>query len=338
MDKAPILIVDDRRENLLTLERLLEDPDLLIVQAESGHEALARTLDYDFALILMDVQMPGMDGYETAELLRGNKRTRHIPIIFVTAGRRDQEHIFKGYDAGAVDYLFKPLEPAVLRSKLQIFLEMFNQRRLLEQKTRELDAKILELEDLQHKLEESNRQLQHLSSVDGLTGLHNRRHFDDIFLAEWKSAVRRNKPMSVIIVDIDNFKAYNDSYGHIAGDICLQQVANGLLSALHRPIDLVCRYGGEEFTAILPDTDLSGAEKVANRMREKIKDLKIVHSTSTTGGYVTISAGISTMLPEYGQSATTLLDAADKALYRAKAEGRDCYRINVPQESAKEQG
>ena len=336
MDKAPILIVDDRPENLLTLERLLEDPALLIVQAESGQEALTKTLDHDFALILMDVQMPGMDGYETAELLRGNKRTRHIPIIFVTAARRDQEHMFKGYDAGAVDYLLKPLEPAVLRSKMWIFLEMFNQKRLLEQKTRELDAKILELEDLQHKLETSNKQLQHLSSVDGLTGLHNRRHFDDIFVAEWKSAIRRQKPMSVIILDIDNFKDYNDSYGHIAGDICLQQVAKGLLSVLHRPIDLVCRYGGEEFTAILPDTDLAGAELVANRMRETIKGLKIPHTSSTTGGYVTISAGVSTMTPEHGQSATILLDAADKGLYRAKAEGRDCYRVNCETTTAVE--
>ncbi|MDP3481225.1 MAG: diguanylate cyclase [Desulfoprunum sp.] len=328
MDKAPILIVDDRKENLLTLERLLEGPDLLIVQAHSGQEALTKTLDHDFALILMDVQMPIMDGFETAELLRGNKRTRHIPIIFVTAARMDQEHMFKGYDAGAIDYLLKPLEPAVLKSKIGIFLEMYSQKRLLEQKTRELDAKILELEELQRKLEESNKKLQHLSSVDGLTGLFNRRHFDDIFLAEWKSAVRRKKPMSVIIIDIDNFKAYNDSYGHIAGDICLQQVAKGLLSALHRPIDLVCRYGGEEFTVILPDTDVTGAELVANRMRERIKGLQIQHSSSSTGGYVTISSGISTMSPEHGQSCTVLLDAADKALYRAKAEGRDCCRVN----------
>lgn len=330
MDKASILIVDDRRENLLTLESLLDDPELLVVKAESGHEALTKTLDYEFALILMDVQMPGMDGYETAELLRGNKRTRHIPIIFVTAARRDQEHMFKGYDAGAVDYLLKPLEPAILRSKVSIFLEMFSQKRLLEEKTRELDAKILELEELQRKLEESNKQLQHLSSVDGLTGLFNRRHFDDIFLAEWKSAVRRQKPISVIILDIDNFKAYNDTYGHIAGDFCLQQVAKGLLTALHRPIDLACRYGGEEFTVILPDTDIDGAEMVANRLREIIKALQIPHASSSTGAYVTISLGISTTIPTHGQPATLLLDAADKALYRAKAEGRDCCRTNLP--------
>ncbi len=336
MDKAPILIVDDRKENLLTLERLLEGPDLLIVQAHSGQEALTKTLDYEFALILMDVQMPVMDGYETAELLRGNKRTRHIPIIFVTAARRDQEHMFKGYDAGAIDYLLKPLEPAVLKSKVGIFLEMFRQKQLLEEKTRELDAKILELEELQHRLEESNKKLQHLSSVDGLTGLFNRRHFDDIFVAEWKSAVRRKKPMSIIIIDIDNFKAYNDSYGHIAGDICLQQVAKGLLCALRRPNDMVCRYGGEEFTVILPDADVIGAELVANRMRESVKGLQIPHSSSSTGGYLTISLGISTIIPEHGQSATVLLDAADKALYRAKAEGRDCCRINSPQPAAPE--
>lgn len=328
MEKAPILLVDDRRENLLTLERLLEAPELLLVRAESGQEALAKTLDHQFALVLMDVQMPGMDGYETAELMRGNKKTRHIPIIFVTAARKEQEHMFKGYDAGAVDYLLKPLEPAVLKSKVGIFLEMFRQKQLLEEKTRELDAKILELEDLQRKLEKSNLKLQHLSSVDGLTGLFNRRHFDDIFSVEWKNARRRRSPLSLIIIDIDHFKAFNDTYGHIAGDLCLQRVAKGLVSTLHRPVDMVSRYGGEEFTVILPDTDVNGAEWVATRMKEHIQDLAIPHSSSPTGDYVTISLGISTMIPEPDQPAENLLDAADKALYRAKEEGRNCYRIN----------
>lgn len=331
MEKAPILLVDDRRENLLTLERLLEAPELLLVRAESGMEALEKTLDHQFALVLMDVQMPVMDGYETAELLRGNSKTRNIPIIFVTAARREQEHMFKGYDAGAVDYLLKPLEPSILKSKVGIFLEMYRQRQLLEEKTRELDAKIIELEELKRKLEESNRKLQHLSSVDGLTGLFNRRHFDDTFLMEWKSAARRKSPISLIIIDIDHFKAFNDTYGHIAGDTCLQRVAKGLVSALHRPVDMVSRYGGEEFTVILPDTDIHGAEMLADRMRDIVLAMAIPHSSSSTGNFVTISAGVSTMVPRPGQPAANLLDAADKALYQAKESGRNCCRTNCDQ-------
>jgi diguanylate cyclase (GGDEF)-like protein len=328
MEKAPILLVDDRKENLLTLESLLESPELLLVRAGSGMEALEKTLDHQFALVLMDVQMPVMDGYETAELLRGNSKTRNIPIIFVTAARTEQEHMFKGYDAGAVDYLLKPLEPTILKSKVGIFLEMYRQRQLLEEKTRELDLKIVELEELKRQLEESNRKLQHLSSVDGLTGLFNRRHFDDIFQMEWKSAARRQSPISLIIIDIDHFKAFNDTYGHIAGDTCLQKVAKALVSALHRPVDMVARYGGEEFTVVLPDTDLKGAEMLANRMKENILAMAIPHSSSPTGRFVTISAGVSTMVPRPGQPAANLLDAADKALYQAKEDGRNCCRSN----------
>ena len=141
MTTVSILIVDDRKENLMALSSLLESPEVEIVSAESGEEALGKTLDHEFALVLMDVQMPGMDGYETAELMRGNKKNRNIPIIFVTAARKDDVCIFKGYDTGAVDYLFKPLEPIVLKSKVDVFLELHRQNIALKEKTQELDAK-----------------------------------------------------------------------------------------------------------------------------------------------------------------------------------------------------
>ena len=186
MEKPSILIVDDRPENLLTLEQVLESPDLKVVRAESGHQALEKTLDYDFALILLDVQMPVMDGYETATLLRGNKKTKHIPIIFVTAANKEEAHVFRGYGSGAVDYLFKPLAADVLKSKVTIFLELHTQRQLLEMKTRELDAKVAELMVLRRELEESNEKLRQLSSLDGLTDLSNRRFFDETLVREWQ--------------------------------------------------------------------------------------------------------------------------------------------------------
>ncbi|MGB3225506.1 MAG: diguanylate cyclase [Desulforhopalus sp.] len=332
MRKTPILIVDDRKENLLTLESLLDSPDLQLVRAESGNEALAKILDYEFALILMDVRMPGMDGYETAELMRGSARSRSIPIIFVTAARMDREHMFKGYDSGAVDYLFKPLEPQILKRKVGIFLELHLQRQQLEEKTRELDAKILELEVLHKELEEKNAKLELLSSLDGLTGLFNRRYFDDNLLKEWKQAIRDSTCLSLLIVDIDYFKNYNDYYGHLEGDDCLRKVAQSLYEALLRPTDIIARYGGEEFTVILPNTGSEGAGEVAKRMMDAVARLDIVHKTSSVADTVTISIGVSSLLPTRKSAVTSLLDRADKALYQAKAEGRNTFRIRLRDE------
>lgn len=332
MRKTPILIVDDRKENLLTLESLLDSPDLQLVRAESGNEALAKILDYEFALILMDVRMPGMDGYETAELMRGSARSRSIPIIFVTAARMDREHMFKGYDSGAVDYLFKPLEPQILKRKVGIFLELHLQRQQLEEKTRELDAKILELEVLHKELEEKNAKLELLSSLDGLTGLFNRRYFDDNLLKEWKQAIRDSTCLSLLIVDIDYFKNYNDYYGHLEGDDCLRKVAQSLYEALLRPTDIIARYGGEEFTVILPNTGSEGAGEVAKRMMDAVARLEIVHKTSSVAETVTISIGVSSLLPTRKSAVTSLLDRADKALYQAKAEGRNTFRIRLRDE------
>ena len=332
MLKTPILIVDDRKENLLTLESLLDSPDLQLVRAESGNEALAKILDYEFALILMDVRMPGMDGYETAELMRGSARSRSIPIIFVTAARMDREHMFKGYDSGAVDYLFKPLEPQILQRKVGIFLELHRQRQQLEEKTRQLDAKILELEVLHKELEEKNEKLELLSSLDGLTGLFNRRYFDDNLLKEWKQASRDKTPLSLLIVDIDYFKNYNDCYGHLEGDICLRKVAQALYESLLRPTDIVARYGGEEFTAILPNTGSEGAIKVAQRMMDYVVELDIDHKESSVADMVTVSIGASSVFPTGKLAVTSLLDRADKALYEAKENGRNTYRMRLSDE------
>ncbi len=178
---------------------------------------MAHTLDHDFALILLDVQMPGMDGYEVAELMRGgNKKNKHIPIIFVTAASKASSHIFKGYESGAVDYLLKPLIPIVFQSKVGVFIELFAQKEALREKTQEFDRKLVELEELQQQLEETNEQLLMLSTTDGLTGLLNRRRFDEVFNEEWKrGGIRSQSSLSLIILDIDHFKAYNDTYGGI---------------------------------------------------------------------------------------------------------------------------
>lgn len=323
MNTAKILIVDDRPENLLTLESLLDAPDVLPIRANSGEEALAATLDHDFALILLDVNMPGMNGYEVAELMRGHRKTRHIPIIFVTASLPETSQVFRGYDSGAVDYLFKPLEPVIFKGKVGVFMELFRQRQSLEEKTRELDRRLLELEELQQQLEETNEQLRQLSVIDGLTGLLNRRRFDEILAEEWLRASREKKPLSLLMIDIDHFKEYNDTYGHLMGDSALRKVAKSLAESTQRHIDRLARYGGEEFVAILPDTDLDGALKVAEKMRQTISRLKTEHLGSSTSSTLSVSIGVSSVVPSGNHSQLTLIQQADSALYEAKESGRN---------------
>jgi diguanylate cyclase (GGDEF)-like protein len=327
MPDIKVLAVDDRPENLLSLEELLTRPGVEVIRATSGNDALGLTFDHDFALILMDVQMPGMDGFETAELLRGHARTRSIPIIFVTAESRERHHVFKGYDSGAVDYLLKPLDPRLIKSKVEVFLELERQKQELRAKTEELNAKLVELEELQQELQHKNEQLRLLSSQDGLTGLVNRRRFDEILENEWQRAMRSGKAISLVLSDVDCFKSFNDNYGHVAGDECLRQVARAMGAAVRRHVDTLARYGGEEFAAVLPETDREGAVKVAQLMREAVAALDIPHAYSSAARHVTMSFGLCTMVPAHGQPRVVLVEAADKSLYQAKLAGRDCCRV-----------
>ncbi|SHJ25505.1 diguanylate cyclase domain-containing protein [Halodesulfovibrio aestuarii] len=323
MGIAKVLIVDDRPENLLTLESLLEQPGIEVVRANSGEEALGHMLDHDFALILLDVQMPGMDGYEVAELMRGNRKTKHIPIIFVTAEGKGKAQVFKGYESGAVDYLFKPLDAHIFKSKVGVFIDLFHHKVALEQKSLELDQKLVELEELQQQLEQTNEQLLLLSITDGLTGLLNKRQFNANFSHEWKRAYRNKSPLSLIVIDIDYFKAYNDTYGHTKGDECLVQVAQALADTVKRDVDRTARVGGEEFAIILPDTELAGAQHVAERVRDNVELLAIQHKGSPVSEHVTVSVGAASIIPTQKEDTLSLIKAADAALYKAKGDGRN---------------
>lgn len=314
-----ILVVDDRVENLLVLESLLEHMECNIIKATSGNEALGLMLEHEFALVLLDVQMPDMDGFETAELMRMNSKTRYVPIIFVTAISKEQRCIFKGYEVGAVDYLFKPIEPVILQSKVKVFLELYNQKRIVEEQAVLLQIKIKELSDLK----EANFKLENLSLSDGLTGISNRRAFDNYIDKSLRNCMRSEKPISLIMADIDYFKAYNDNYGHLQGDDCLIKVAKGLTSSVKRPLDFVARYGGEEFAIILPETDENGAMIIAEKVKEAIGSLNIPHEHSNVAPYITLSLGLVSLWPDKSYSISEFIDCADKALYEAKFKGRN---------------
>lgn len=314
-----VLIVDDRPENLLVLESLLDNMNCNIMKAHSGNEALSLMWDHEFALVLLDVQMPDMDGFETAELMRGSSRTKFIPIIFVTAISKEQKCIFKGYEVGAVDYLFKPIEPVILQCKVKVFIDLYNQKKLIEEQAALLEMKIKEMNELQ----ETNSKLKSLSIHDGLTGISNRRYFDQYMDMSWKNSMRSGNPISLIMADIDCFKAFNDNYGHLQGDDCLIAVAKQLSLSIKRPLDFVARYGGEEFAIVLPELNTEGALIVAEKIRTSIEALKLNHEYSVVSNYVTLSLGVATMIPNAANSISELIDCADKALYKAKASGRN---------------
>ena len=193
----------------------------------------------------------------------------------------------------------------------------------MRKKTRELDRKVRELEEVKRQLEKSNDKLRRLSSLDGLTGIPNRRRFDEYLDLEWKRAVREQKPLGLIVLDLDHFKPYNDHYGHLTGDFCLKRVARALVSVIKRPADLVARYGGEEFSAILPDTSEEGAKHLAEEMRLTVERMSIPHAASPVSRRVTISLGVCSLMPDAESSPNRLIEGADKALYEAKQSGRN---------------
>ncbi len=319
-EKTNILLVDDRPENLLALETILKRPGLGLIKASSGNEALGMILEYDFALVLLDVQMPEMDGFETAELMRGNEETRHIPIIFVTAISKERKHVFRGYETGAVDYLFKPLDPDILLGKVNVFLDLYQQKRALKEMTRDLEETVRELETGKRVIEEKNKLLNDLSIRDGLTGLYNHRHMENVSKQEFIRAARYQTDLSCLLMDLDYFKKVNDTFGHAFGDVVLKAFALRVKQNL-RSADLAFRYGGEEFMVLLPHTGIEGARQTAEKLRAYCETNPYTDGSTST--IVTVSIGLAS-LNEYDlQNAGELISYADKALYRAKAEGRN---------------
>lgn len=291
--RQTVLIVDDAPVNIRVLGNALKT-DYKVLFATNGEKALEIAMSSSPPdLILLDIMMPGMDGYEVCQKLKAEKYTQNIPVIFITAMSQEADET-RGLEIGAVDYITKPFSLPIAKVRVKTHLELKRHRDMLE----------------------------NLSMLDGLTGISNRRRFDEFFDMEWKRAERDASFLSLIMIDIDFFKAFNDYYGHQTGDDCLKQVAKTLADSVKRPADCIARYGGEEFASILPGTDIQGAVLIAENMRKNVEALGIPHSYSPID-HVTISLGSASVLPAKGHSAINLIEGADKTLYRAKEGGRN---------------
>ena len=288
-----LLVVDDQPVNIQALYQAF-NTDHQVLMATSGEQALKLAAAQQPDLVLLDVVMPGMDGHEVCRRLKADEATRDIPVIFVTA-HSDEAAETQGLALGAVDFISKPINPAIVRARVKTHITLNAQSDLLRQWV----------------------------YVDGLTGVRNRRYFDERLDSEWGRAVRNGSDLSVVLLDVDFFKRYNDHYGHQAGDDCLRQVANGLQRTLKRPGDLAARYGGEEFVCLLPDTDLLGALGLARQLGAAVQALHLPHADSSAAAVVTVSLGVCSKSGNTPGGAQALLREADAQLYIAKGSGRN---------------
>jgi len=448
-----ILIVDDHPENLKILTQMLSQKNYKLRKAINGEMALNSAFSKPPDLILLDIVMPEMDGYQVCQQIKENPITSEIPVIFISALDEAFNKV-KAFEMGGVDYITKPFQLKEVLARVQLQLRLQHQKQQLEEQNQKLrqeitkrqeveiqlslfnqaiftcrngviitdatqpnnpiiyvnqafekitgysasevfgkNCRFLQGEDrdqpnldiirnalknekdclvimrnyrkdgtlfwnevsispvrdaggnithyigiqtditerqrIQTALEEANKKLQYLANIDGLTQIANRRSFDETLNREWCRATREQQPLSLILCDVDYFKAYNDYYGHLQGDECLIQVAQAISQVVRRPADLVARYGGEEFVVILPNTDGSGAVQVAQLIQEQIRQLQSPHVKSDVSPYITLSLGISSIIPSCKMSSEQLVNAADRALYQAKQQGRNQIIINT---------
>jgi diguanylate cyclase (GGDEF)-like protein len=327
-----ILIADDDKVTRSFLRDFMEKEGYRVVEVTDGQQCLDSFKNAKPDLVLLDAVMPVMDGFacckQLIQIARNNlalalasfdtgsslgttvisKLWDRTPILIIT-GLDDSDSVDRAFEAGASDFVTKPINWAVLRQRV---------RRLLQQG------------QLYKQLEAANQALQQLANVDGLTGVANRRRFDQYLNSQWLNLAQEGAsqgaaltPLSLILCDIDFFKRYNDKYGHPAGDLCLQKVSAVLSLTAQKNYDLVARYGGEEFAVIMPHTHAVGAVHVAAAMQAGVRELQITHDDSAVSHYVTLSLGVATTMPNFETSSADLVVAADKALYQAKAEGRN---------------
>lgn len=319
-----ILVVTDSQPQRLQLHTTLHEGGFQDVrQAISATDAF-RVLGLDapeetelpsVQLILMDILMAPIDGIEACAHITGSPRTQGIPVVMVCA-LDDEKRLQRALEMGAVDYVMRPIRDGELLARVRHIIRLNRETELRNARERELLV-------VTRQLASANEALQRLSLQDGLTGIANRRHLDDYLDREWRRAIRSRAPLSLVMADIDNFKSFNDTYGHQAGDEALKRVAQAMGGALRRAGDLVTRCGGEEFAVVLPETPAEHAHIVAETLRRAVESLSIAHRGSPVAPWVTISVGVASEVPDRASSPTALLATADTAMYRSKHCGRN---------------
>jgi len=299
--REKVLIVDDNKQNIDLLLDLFKD-DYKVAVAITPERALkAARGEPKPDIILLDILMPGMDGYEVCTLLKQDEATQHIPIIFVTAVSEVMDEA-KGFALGAVDYITKPFHPPVVKARVQMHLSLKRKQELLEK----------------------------FAFIDALTEIPNRRRLEEVLNREWHRASRSGKPLSLLFLDIDHFKQFNDTYGHGRGDEALRKIAREIQRRLKRGGDFVARYGGEEFVVVLPYSDDETARSTASMLSEAVDGLGIVHEASSAAPHLTVSIGLITVQPCPKQSLEHVMQVLDKAMYAAKSDGRHSIKMLKP--------
>lgn len=329
LHQGNILVADDRPENLRLLSVMLTRKGYTVRKAINGSLCLRAAYTLPPDIILLDINMPDIDGYQVCKELKAHDNTKEIPIIFVSALDEALDKV-RAFNCGASDYITKPLHIEEVSARIENQLSIRRLQKQLETKNQELERINFQLKQeinyrssAEKELLKINQRLETLVNMDSLTQLANRYYLDEFLAREWKRMHREKSYIAIILCDIDYFKLYNDNLGHQAGDICLQKVAEGISGAIRRPADLVARYGGEEFVVVLPNTDPAGAIQVAENIRQVVQDLCLEHPKSSVSNVVTLSLGVSSIVPGNHNSTSKLLKIADLALYEAKRKGRN---------------
>lgn len=286
-----ILIVDDQPTNIRIVHAIFKDK-FDVLMATNGEQALAQCLNHLPDLVLLDIMMPDINGHEVCTRLKANPLTSHIPVIFLTA-HQDEDSEILGFELGAVDFITKPINLTIMSARVSTHLALKFQQDILEM----------------------------AAMVDGLTGVANRRKFNEYLTTHRLQSMRKHQDLSLLMLDVDFFKRYNDHYGHPMGDECLKKIAQVIKQSVQRPYDLVARYGGEEFVCLLPETNYQGAVTLANKILDQVRMLAIPHQGAEQHQIVTLSIGVATMQAE--QDTDALVKCADQALYAAKQAGRN---------------
>lgn len=318
--QGTVLVIDDNVTNLKVASEHLRARNFEILTARDGEAGIQRARLAQPDVILLDVQMPGIDGFETCRRLKSDEQTQNIPVIFMTVLTNVEDKL-KGFAAGGVDYVPKPFQIEELLARVNTHLTIYRLQRALQGEIRE--RKLIET-----ALRKANLELHRLAVLDELTQVANRRRFEQYLKIQWEQG--GPSVLSLLMCDVDYFKLYNDSYGHQAGDRCLYLVAQGISRIVGYTKDLVARYGGEEFAIILPDTPGQGALLVAQTICTEIHNMRLPHAYSKVSDYVSLSIGVATIAPTAYKEPKDLITAADDALYAAKQQGRNRVVVSLP--------